>query len=549
MTQPSDSFFLRSPTFRQLLPTKGKARDVVESLSVAKAYVKQALAVRKAIANYGPHLQAAAKTGDLAGRKIVIFAYKVQWLDTCTALGLALAARGAEVSIAWLSHLLAVPLAEPRAEGVVERLVSAAYRRALPSSGPIRGIDLASVPEKDGASEPAADVEEASRVDVHYLAKREQIDIGPGGPQKGLYDFRLKRNARAYRLASSLLARERFDSAIIPNGMIFEFGAFVRACKAAKLDYVTFEYWEKRFSCMLNLDRPVFDRFEERMWELSPKQPSERARERVAKSMATREGTEWKDFALKYQTSPLVSSEELRRSLSLEEGKPVVLVLPNVPFDTAVIGTPGAFSTLRAWFEATLRILARRNDCQVVIRSHPAEIVLGANETAREIYDRTVPQPPAHFRFIDSDQKINTYALMKMTSVGVVYSSTTGLELAMRGVPALVATQVHYAKKGFTTTVEDEADLERRIGELLKSTGRMDPSEVDLAWAYADMYMNRLPRPFPFTLTENFWVDAAPVLDAAMRNTLSEEMRDSLTLFAGGERARTLYSRIAGSSD
>ncbi|WP_394838084.1 hypothetical protein LVJ94_14325 [Pendulispora rubella] len=551
MSEPTDSLldFLGRPSWKQLIPRKGRAGNVVQSLAITKAYVKQAHGIRKAFAHYGPLLQAASKPGDLAGRKILIFAYKIQWFDTSCAMALALAARGAEVSIAWLPHVLAVPLSQPHAEVAVERIVATLYRRALPSSGPVRGIELANLPE-DGPSEPAANVENASRLDVHYLAKREQIDIGPGGRQRELYEFRLERNARAYRLASSLLARERFDSAIIPNGMIFEFASFARACNAAKLDYVTYEFWEKRYSCMLNLDRPVFERFEERMWSLSPKQPSERARERVLKSMATREGTEWKDFALKYQTSPLVSSEELRRSLSLDEGKPIVLVLPNVPFDTAVIGTPGAFSTLGAWFESTLRILARRDDCQVVIRAHPAEIILGANETAKEMYERAIPQPPAHFRFIASDQKVNTYALMKMTSVGLVYSSTTGLELAMRGVPSVVATQVHYARKGFTIDVENEADLERRIGELLKTSGRLEQSVIDLSWAYADMYMNRLPRPFPFVpVVENFWAEAAPNLDAAMRDTLSEEMRDSLILFAGRERARTLYARIAASGD
>ena len=58
---------------------------------------------------------------------------------------------------------------------------------------------------------------------------------------------------------------------------------------------------------------------------------------------------------------------------------------------------------------------------------------------------------------------------MDSSDLGLVYSSTTGLELALYGVPVIAAARIHYADKGFTidavrarTTVRNDRRGPRR---------------------------------------------------------------------------------------
>ena len=45
---------------------------------------------------------------------------------------------------------------------------------------------------------------------------------------------------------------------------------------------------------------------------------------------------------------------------------------------------------------------------------------------------------------------MNTYDLMDMADLGLVYTTTVGLEMAMRGIPVVVAGKTHYRNRGFT---------------------------------------------------------------------------------------------------
>jgi capsule polysaccharide export protein KpsC/LpsZ len=53
-------------------------------------------------------------------------------------------------------------------------------------------------------------------------------------------------------------------------------------------------------------------------------------------------------------------------------------------------------------------------------------------------------------------EKINTYDLMEIAGLGLAYTTTVGMEMAMRGVPVILAGQTHYRGRGFT---HDPADV------------------------------------------------------------------------------------------
>ena len=75
-----------------------------------------------------------------------------------------------------------------------------------------------------------------------------------------------------------------------------------------------------------------------------------------------------------------------------------------------------------------------------------------------EILRAASPELPDHVRAVPPESDISTYDLIELADVGLVYTTTVGLEMAMRGIPVIVAGQTHYRGKGFTTdpgSVED----------------------------------------------------------------------------------------------
>lgn len=127
------------------------------------------------------------------------------------------------------------------------------------------------------------------------------------------------------------------------------------------------------------------------------------------------------------------------------------------------------------WIIRTIQYFIERKDVQLVIRIHPgrAKIKNGS------VYDKireALPHLPDHIHVIGPKGKeINTYDLMELADVGLVYTTTVGLEIAMSSIPVEVAGLTHYRGRGFTFDPESWVDyfkiLNKLLANLLKRPG------------------------------------------------------------------------------
>jgi hypothetical protein len=98
--------------------------------------------------------------------------------------------------------------------------------------------------------------------------------------------------------------------------------------------------------------------------------------------------------------------------------------------------------------------------------------------------------------------KVNTYDLMELTRLGLVYTTTTGLEMVMNHIPVIVAGQTHYRGRGFTIDPQDWEAYFGRIDESISSPSisHVKSEQVELAWRYAYLFFFVYPLPFPWQL-------------------------------------------------
>ena len=177
-----------------------------------------------------------------------------------------------------------------------------------------------------------------------------------------------------------------------------------------------------------------------------------------------------RDFYIQFSRA---DGPRLRAGIGLREDLPTAVLFTNVVWDTAVMGRDVAFTSISDWLRRTIEIFGEWRDRQLIVRIHPAEDLRPSMEAAEKLTAvvRQITPLPENVYVIGARDPTSTYALMEDCEVGLVYTSTAGLEMALRGKPVVVAGRTSYRGRGFTLDMEDEADylallddaFERRI--------------------------------------------------------------------------------------
>ncbi len=157
------------------------------------------------------------------------------------------------------------------------------------------------------------------------------------------------------------------------------------------------------------------------------------------------------------------------------------------------------------WLRRTAQYFAGRPDVQFVIRIHPGELITNGPSVA-DVVRETLPDLPAHIHLIAADAEVNTYDLVEIADLGLVYTTTVGMEMAMSGAPVIVSGKTHYRGKGFTHDPESWEGYLDLLDNILADPASHRPSQaqVDLAWTYAYSFFFEYPLPFPWHLL-HYW--------------------------------------------
>ncbi len=177
-------------------------------------------------------------------------------------------------------------------------------------------------------------------------------------------------------------------------------------------------------------------------------------------------------------------------------GRPIIAAFANIIWDSAIIGRDLRFAGMFDWVYALVRYAASHPQHFVVLRGHPAEVALEGAETMETLQDylSSFGAPlPENFVYVSPDSPINSYRLADLATVGVVYASTIGLEMVLRGRPVVVSGRTHFGALGFTDEAGDSGmlttALERACNQAL-TADEIERRRV-LAERYASLFFFR----------------------------------------------------------
>jgi hypothetical protein len=343
----------------------------------------------------------------------------------------------------------------------------------------------------------------ASDYDVMYSLQDEVVDR-----EGALYRLRIERNRQAGHAAVSLLEQQRPEAALIPNGLVTELGMFYQAARALRIPTVTYEFNDQREQIWLAHDDVVMHQNTDDLWAARRSQPlSEIQLDKIGEFEAARSGaTTYGKGTRLWQDVPRQGAAALHLQLGLDD-RPVVLLATNVLGDSLTLGRNIFAASMAEWIEKTIRYLAANDNVQVVVRVHPGERLIHGPSMAA-IIKQVQPTLPAHIHLIGPSEATNTYDLMDLASLGLTYTTTVGMEMAMRGVPVIVAGRTHYRGRGFTLDPSTWEEYFRMVEAVLRDGRgrRLEQDEVTAAWSYAYRFVFEYPQDFPWRLM-HFWKD------------------------------------------
>ncbi len=444
----------------------------------------------------------ALRKGQTTGRKVFIFATLHYWIEHAALLGTALAAQGHKVTLGYL------PYAEwqsPINRFDLRRQNAYASKVLSQASPVIEAVSFLTtrsmftrVPD-----EVVEDVRQVTLYDTQYTLQIEDIDTA-----NDVYKLRLERNMEIARAALGWLKSNRPDVVIIPNGTIQELGVVYRVARHLGIRTVTYEFGDQRQRIWLAQNSEVMRQETDGLWAARNDHSltNDQLERMRSLFMARQRGALWENFARPWQDTPAEGGEKARAALGLDS-RPVVLLATNVLGDSLTLGRQVFSQSMAEWISRTVQYFAGRPDVQLIVRVHPGE-VLTHGQSMAEVVKQVLPRLPEHIRLIGPKDKVNTYDIVEVADLGLVYTTTVGLEMAMFGVPVIVSGSTHYRDRGFTHDPDSWVTYFKLLGQILSkpSAHRLGRAQVESAWEYAYRFFFEYPRPFPWHLVR-VWDD------------------------------------------
>jgi hypothetical protein len=437
------------------------------------------------------------------GKKVFIFASLHYWIDYTTLLGLALAGKGHDVTLSFLPYAnwdKAIQKFDLRKQNLYTRDVLKAVHPVMQ----VQSLLDVRPFSRELPEDLRQAVEDVSVFDTQYTLQVEDITR-----EEEVYKLRYARNLEAAQNARAWLVAHKPDVVIVPNGTILEMGVVYQVAKHLGIPVVTFEFGDQRERIWIAQDAEIMRHETDALWAARGAEPlkTEELQKLQELFSARQDAKTWQNFARQWQDTPTEGGAAVREKLGLDD-RPVVLLATNVLGDSLTLGRQTFSESMAEWIERTVKAFADREDVQLVIRVHPGELLIHGTSMVDVVQNALGGEIPPQIHLVGPEEKVNTYDITDITDLGLVYTTTVGLEMALRGIPVVVAGQTHYRNRGFTQDPNTWEAYFETLDKLLADlkAARLTQEQVELAWRYAYLFFFVFPKPFPWHLL-NFKAD------------------------------------------
>jgi|GEM_PF-1928473 len=299
-----------------------------------------------------------------------------------------------------------------------------------------------------------------------------------------------------------LAATKRYEYVLFSHGIYCTWEPVVQYCQSSNLNFISYDRAKTKGHCNFNLNQPspVWD-FSAAWSRLKDKSLTQAELRRVNDYLEDRILQRNDVYAYNFSEKEKDISV-LKQRLGIAPHAKVITLFTNLIWDAANVSRDIAFSSPLDCILQTIQKYTDRADVHILIRTHPAEKVLGTKERySALIKDHFNNELPRNVTIIEPEDSINSFSVIDITTIGVTHTSTVGLELAIDDKPSILISETHYRDKGFTYDVNSSREYFDLLENLLLSPSSK-PRQVELAKKYFYIMMFEYQHLMPMAFDE-----------------------------------------------
>jgi hypothetical protein len=353
--------------------------------------------------------------------------------------------------------------------------------------GPWPDLDEMSTPALRTVEHDGLALGRLVEIPVKWFLMGSRLETDPLG---GITTRRFLRSARrVVRGIEAALDRERPDVVLLLNGLFFFESIAWELCRRREIDVVTYERGYIQETLLFRRGAPACLADVSHLWGAWRDVPLTADDEKELDTYL-----DDRRFGRRAIDRMWTAPDFVDMQTSTQERR-LVTLFTNLTWDSAVIGQEVAFAGIHEWLTAAVEAMAARPQHDLIVRIHPGEVKLTGKQTREPLgafLRERFPVLPDNVRVIAADDQTSSYPIMEASDVGLVFTSTTGLELALHGTPVIVAGRTHYRGKGFTIDVSSPVEFENALDRALADPAAAAP-DTALARRYAHLFFFRAP--------------------------------------------------------
>ena len=309
----------------------------------------------------------------------------------------------------------------------------------------------------------------------------------------------LKDSARISALIGDYIVGQNPDRVIMSHGIYPTWGPAFEIINNAKIPIVTYGRGKKARTQKFNWNTTSdwWDVSEE--WEKVKEIPLNEEQEgKINRYLKTR--ISHTEDVMVYNFGGLEEKEKTLERFKLDTEKLTYTLFTNVLWDAASAQREIAFKNPVEWVFETIEWFASHPEKQLIVKIHPAEVVIGTNQPFAELISKRIPELPSNVRLIKPDEKVNSWSIYKVTDLGLVHTTTAGMELPLLGIPCVVVSKTHFRGRGFTVDIDSKESYFNYLDKFNKRNVDMEKLKL-LSERYAYLLFERYQ--LPFNMFEN----------------------------------------------
>lgn len=205
-----------------------------------------------------------------------------------------------------------------------------------------------------------------------------------------------------------------------------------------------------------------------------------------------------------FHRNTVFDKEKIYSEIGVRRDKPYVLALTNVMWDAQLHYPNNAFSGMLEWLKYTIKWFVENPEIQLIIRVHPAEVngTLPSRQLVTQEIENEFGKLPDNIFIIGPNNPMSTYVIAEDCNAVIIYGTKTGVELAAKGIPVIVAGEAWIRNKGVTIDVSSPEEY-KTILQTLPFKSRMNMEQQNRALKYAYHFFFRRMIPLPFLKADN----------------------------------------------